>query len=514
MANVRMVRERASALPWLRGAVFLAATWLALAALPFYPSTMRPIAAIVCGALGVFAPAVGVMAIVLVLAVPLAAGDFVAGVLFLVIGLASVGYLGQRGARAFVIVALAFLATLVHAEWALAPLAGYLIGASEGAAAACVAVVVLEVAGIAFGRTLTGVVVGGGTKAVVDAARIAAVRDPLTFGWLAPAVAKMNVAALIATVSHVRYAAVLVLQPVLWGVSAALAGSIAKPAARVRSIGGVASATVALGIASAALVRLAGGTAVDTPAAVGTALVVSLVVCIVAAATAEYVFPLVPVADEAAPRSLKAEDADVDELLRTIANAEEALEDRHSTDATVLITDMKAFSRMTQEQGTLATAKAIQKHRDLLLPIVTKAGGHGKSTGGDGLLAAFHSADDALAAAVEMQRALKKYNEKKTADKQISVRIGLASGDVIIDRGGCPFIGDGLNLAARVMSLADGGQVFAAADVVDAAADLPTPVMSHGEFSLKNISLPVNVYEVLWDEGQQPRRPEFETTAA
>jgi class 3 adenylate cyclase len=243
------------------------------------------------------------------------------------------------------------------------------------------------------------------------------------------------------------------------------------------------------------------------------AVVASALVAAAFVALAEWVFPLLPKAEAGLP-SMRAEDAEVDELLRMIANAEEALEDRHSMDAAVLITDMKSFSRLTQEQGTVATAKMIQRHRDLLLPIASSCGGHGKSTGGDGLVAAFHSTEDALTAAVKMQQALRDYNARKAEDKQIHVRIGVAAGDVIVDRAGCPFIGDALNLAARVMGLADGGQVFAAADVVDAATDLPSPVVPHGEFTLKNITRPVGIFEVLWDEGQEPRRPEAEPTAA
>ncbi len=512
LSAVRLVRRRAGILPWIRAAVFFAASMAAFSALPFYPSGVRPLLALVCAALGLFAPAIGVLVLVLALAIALAAGNFLVGALFLLVGLVSVQYFGQDGARVFVVVALAFVASMLKAEWALAPMAGYMLGAGEGAVAATVAVALLEAAGLVLGHGSTGILATGGVKPLVDAAGLASLRDPLSFGWLAGAVGRMDVDAVLKTLSSARNLPLLVVQPVLWGAAATLAGSLAKRDSPVRSLAAVVGATVLLAGASIGVMRALGGP-VDG-VALASAVPVSIVASGVFAALAAWVFPLVHAPEDTALPSLTTEDAEVDQLLRMIADAEEALEERHSAERVVLITDMKAFARMTQEQGTVATAKAIQKHRDLLLPVIAQHAGHGKSTGGDGLVAAFASADEALKAAVMMQRELKRYNEKRTEDLRIFVRMGIASGEVIVDRVGCPFIGDALNRAARVMGLADGGQVFAAADVVDSAAELPSPVVSHGGFSLKNITRPIDVYEVLWDEGQQPKRPESEPSAA
>jgi class 3 adenylate cyclase len=178
-----------------------------------------------------------------------------------------------------------------------------------------------------------------------------------------------------------------------------------------------------------------------------------------------------------------------------------------------MITDMKSFSRMTEEDGSVLTAKAIQKHRDLLLPLLEKHGGHGKSTGGDGLVAAFQSADGALKAAAEMQAALDAHNRSHPQDREMTVRIGLAAGEVVLDKRGRPFIGNALNLAARVMNLGDGGQAFVTADVVEMA---PAAVRTHslGAFDLKNIAKPVTVLEILWHAGQSPSDPRLQEHAA
>jgi adenylate cyclase len=196
----------------------------------------------------------------------------------------------------------------------------------------------------------------------------------------------------------------------------------------------------------------------------------------------------------------------VDELLRLIATAEDKLSAQHTTTKTVMITDMKSFSRMAEEDGSMLTAKAVQRHRDLLLPIIEAHRGHGKSTGGDGLVAAFDVPSDAINAAAEMQAALARYNASHPDEREMTVRIGIAEGEVVLDRGGRPFIGTALNLAARVMNLADGGQAFSTSEVASRAKGRWT-MHSHGQFSLKNISTPIEVIEVLWADGQLPLDP-------
>ncbi|MDH4140347.1 MAG: adenylate/guanylate cyclase domain-containing protein, partial [Coriobacteriia bacterium] len=138
-------------------------------------------------------------------------------------------------------------------------------------------------------------------------------------------------------------------------------------------------------------------------------------------------------------------------------------------------------------------------------------GGHGKSTGGDGLVAAFDSSSEAVRAAITMQRTLEEYNAAHASERKIVIRVGVATGEVVLDKGGRPFIGNALNLAARVMNLGDGGQVFTTRQVIDDANAPGILAHSHGEFELKNIAEPIQVMEVLWREGQQPSIPRVQS---
>lgn len=503
-----VIRRNAAALPWLRALTFAGMAYAALSALRFYPAAVPPIAALTCGALGLFSPGIGVLLFLVGVGVPLLAGNAVAGVLFLVLGFGVIQYLSESHARAFVVIGCAALAALVGAEWAVAALAGFLLGASNGAVAAFVACLVVEGLGLLIGARAIGTLATGGiAPPLVSLRALAATPEPLSFGWLLPSITSIDPGAFFRSVMSAKHLVLLVVQPLLWAAGAALAGVVARPVgdARRRPMGmaAVAAGVLVLGAATAAADVALGGPV--TLGRIALTAAVSLVVALAGVAASEWAFT--PSRIEPAPRTGSTEDADVDELLRMISSAEEELASKHTVDRTVMITDMKSFSRMTQELGSTETAKLVQRHRDLLLPIIERSGGRGKSTGGDGLLAAFDTPAAALGCAVAMQRALADYNASRPGEESVLIRVGIATGEVVLDKGGKPFLGDALNLAARVMSLADGGQVFTTRDDAARSGDLPFGSVEHGEFRLKNIAAPVRIVEVLWAEGQVPHTP-------
>jgi class 3 adenylate cyclase len=510
MTTAPMRRRNAASFPWLRAAAFAGVTYLACSALGFYPAAVPPVIAIVTGVLGLLAPGIGVLLAVVAIGVPLAAGDIVAGALFLVLGFGCIQYLSDSQGRAFLVISLAFAATVLRAEWGVAVLAGYLLGASEGAVAAFVACLLIQGTGLLLGARSLGTLAIGGTARIVDLTALAKLEDPLKFAWFLPALNRADPAALLAAVTSAKHIGLLALQPLLWAGAAATAGLLRRPAGdprrRVMALAAAAAGTALLAALSiGASAALAGPLSVASLAVAGG---VSLVVALVGVAASEWVFtPEQPVA---AKSSADSDDADVDELLRMISSAEEELASKHTVVQTVLITDMKSFSRLTQELGSTETAKLVQRHRDLLLPVIGRHGGKGKPTGGDGLLAAFAAPADALAAAVEMQQALDGYNSSRPGEEAVLVRAGVASGEVVLDNGGKPFLGDALNLAARVMGLADGGQVFTTGLDAAAAGDLPFGSKDHGGFRLKNIALPVDIVEVFWAVGQHAHAPDQE----
>jgi adenylate cyclase len=117
---------------------------------------------------------------------------------------------------------------------------------------------------------------------------------------------------------------------------------------------------------------------------------------------------------------------------------------------------------------------------------------------GDALLAEFESVVDAVKSAAEIQRELAKRNAGLPTDRRMEYRIGINLGDVMVD--GEAIYGDGVNIAARLESLADAGGICISGTVYDHVKNkLPLGYEYRGEQTVKNISGPVRVYRVLME---------------
>lgn len=505
-------RRNAEILRWLRAVTFTVLTGWALTSMSFGPGAAALGIALIIGVIALFAPGIAVLVSIVAMGIPLLAANLLTGALFLVVGFAAVQYLGQDNGRAFIAIAGTFLAARFGAMWAVLAVAGYVMGASEGAVIAILACLALEAAGLVTGVASMGLVHAGGTTPAVVSFDDAPA-NLLTFSWLKASIDGLDVNALLRVLTDAPAKSLLVIQPVTWAIGAAVAGLLKRPAddKRRKVFGLIAAAASVVTFAAISFFSLR-AFAPDAPqaGALVSAAAISLVGAVAFVAAWEWLFP--PLARRTVqatrPGTMSTEDADVDELLRLIATAEDQLTSKHTSTRVVMITDMKSFSKMTEEDGSVLSAKAIQRHRDLLLPVIERHGGSGKSTGGDGLVAAFEKHADAVSAAAEMQRLLAEYNATHSSERDIIVRIGIAEGEVVLDKSGRPFIGNALNLAARVMNLADGGQVFLIGSVATASGEPDGVVFaSHGAFQLKNIAEPVEVVEALWAEGQTPLSP-------
>ena len=117
---------------------------------------------------------------------------------------------------------------------------------------------------------------------------------------------------------------------------------------------------------------------------------------------------------------------------------------------------------------------------------------------GDNLLAEFASAVDAVQCAVEIQKQLKKENDRLVEDKRLEFRIGVNIGDVVQDED--RIYGDGVNIAARIEGLADPAGICVSRSAYDQIKKkLGFGFEYMGEHPVKNISEPVRVYKVLMD---------------
>jgi adenylate cyclase len=159
----------------------------------------------------------------------------------------------------------------------------------------------------------------------------------------------------------------------------------------------------------------------------------------------------------------------------------------------ILAADVAGYSRLVgaDEQGTLNRWKA---HWDeLIAPRMQEFGGRTVRITGDGLLAEFASAVNAMRYAVALQRGMAERNAAIPPEQRIEFRVGLNVGDVIIDRG--DMWGEGVNVAARLEALAQPGGICVSSRFhEDVRGKLDIAFEDMGKHQLKNIARPIRIY--------------------
>jgi adenylate cyclase len=171
--------------------------------------------------------------------------------------------------------------------------------------------------------------------------------------------------------------------------------------------------------------------------------------------------------------------------------------------AAILSADVEGYSRLMSADEA-ATVRAITEYREVIASAVSRHGGRVVDAPGDNVLAEFASVVDAVESAVEIQRTLHGRNADLPVARQMRFRIGINLGDVIVE--GPRLYGDGVNIAARLESLAEGGGICLSGTAYDQIeGKLPLDYEFMGQHSVKNIARPVRVYRVRLEPGSAAR---------
>ena len=140
----------------------------------------------------------------------------------------------------------------------------------------------------------------------------------------------------------------------------------------------------------------------------------------------------------------------------------------------ILFSDIEDSTAMNERIGDRAWVKLIDRHDKLVRRLVAEHAGHVVKSQGDGFMVAFARPDEAVACAVDVQRAL-----HRSRDKDVRVRIGVHTGKSV--RRGDDLFGRNVAMAARVAAQADGGEILVSEAVRDAAGDSVGDGVAFGE---------------------------------
>ncbi len=168
-----------------------------------------------------------------------------------------------------------------------------------------------------------------------------------------------------------------------------------------------------------------------------------------------------------------------------------------------MYTDLVGYTALGQRNESLSLM-LVDGQRKIIRPILKKHYGNEIKTMGDAFLVEFPSALDAVRCAYDIQRNVREYNISQPDDRRIQLRIGIHLGDVVSSQG--DISGDAVNVASRIVGLAEDGGVCMTRQVYDQVQNkFELPLTSLGTKSLKNVSSAVEVFRMTMPWEQKTR---------
>ncbi len=158
----------------------------------------------------------------------------------------------------------------------------------------------------------------------------------------------------------------------------------------------------------------------------------------------------------------------------------------------VLAADVAGYSRMMEVAAEATHARLMQLEAEAVVPAIAKHSGRVVKRTGDGFLATFDNAQDALDCALSIQGVVAGFSTAGPASARILYRMGLNVADVFVE--GDDIYGDGINVAARLQTHAEPGGVVVTGAVFEQVGRDDLSAVDLGELRLKNIGRPIRAY--------------------
>lgn len=172
--------------------------------------------------------------------------------------------------------------------------------------------------------------------------------------------------------------------------------------------------------------------------------------------------------------------------------------------AAIMFTDIVGYTSLTESDEELAV-KLLEKHREIIRPLISAHNGKEVKTMGDAFLVEFTSAAEATRCAFEIQESLYRFNSRSKPKERISLRIGIHLGDVI--HANNDVYGDAVNVASRIETICEPGGIFVSRQVYDSVRNKLRDLRfeSLGLKQMKNVENGLEVFKIRPSWAENPR---------
>ena len=197
-----------------------------------------------------------------------------------------------------------------------------------------------------------------------------------------------------------------------------------------------------------------------------------------------------------------------DELVRRVEALDEELHKRLTREVAVLFTDIRGSSTFFKIHGDIAGRLMMQRHYDMLFPLIAQHQGTVVKTVGDSIMATFFDPRNAVSAAIAMQRTLSEYNVHQSTDDPIRIRIGINFGKGIIEQN--DVYGNVVNIASKLVSVGESEQIVVSQSIWESLENQSEFVFSPLRTDTPFYSnLKLKAYAVRWREAEQMEEKEM-----
>jgi class 3 adenylate cyclase/tetratricopeptide (TPR) repeat protein len=203
--------------------------------------------------------------------------------------------------------------------------------------------------------------------------------------------------------------------------------------------------------------------------------------------------------DEDKTNDVKDRSSNIEEILREKDRLDQLIKEKFKKQVTVLFTDICGYTQYMDTKGDIVGRGMLQKHNDIVLPIIEKHEGVIIKTIGDAVMATFSTPLAAVKASIAIQDGLYEYNRKIEHADRIHVKIGINMGEALMDE--TDVFGDAVNVASRIQSQAGKDQILISRNVyeqVGGSEDILCRL--HGTAQVKGKAEPLELYWVVWQD--------------
>jgi HEAT repeat protein/class 3 adenylate cyclase len=196
-------------------------------------------------------------------------------------------------------------------------------------------------------------------------------------------------------------------------------------------------------------------------------------------------------------------DSHLDEVLEKRRQALEELEKydelikvSHTMNLTIMFTDVKGFTAFSAKASLSEVMSMLKQHDEILQPVFKKYEGEALKKIGDAFLVVFENHNNAILAAIEIQKQLKAFNETVPEERKLAIRIAINTGSVI--RTENDVMGDAVNLASRIEGVADAFEIVISEFTLSHIDAAVFNLSDNGAHEFKGMPRPIATYKVNW----------------